>query len=64
MGLPVICIDARHAKAALKMQINKSDRNDAVGMARIMQLTETLPEAGSSPRRPEPCDAGCCQLIP
>jgi transposase len=37
MGLPVICIDARHAKAALKMQINKNDRNDAVGIARIMQ---------------------------
>ena len=37
MGLPVICIDARHAKAALKMQINKSDRNDAIGIARIMQ---------------------------
>jgi transposase len=36
MWLPVICIDARHAKAAL-MQINKSDRNDAVGIARIMQ---------------------------
>jgi transposase len=36
-GLPVICIDARHAKAALSMQINKSDRNDAVGLARIMQ---------------------------
>ena len=36
-GLPVICIDARHAKAALSMQINKSDRNDAVGIARIMQ---------------------------
>jgi transposase len=34
--LPVICIDARHAKAVLKMQINKSDRNDAVGIARIM----------------------------
>src|SRR5258705_11563458 len=32
-----IAIDARHAKAALKMQINKSDRNDAVGIARIMQ---------------------------
>ena len=37
LGLPVICIDARHAKAALKMQINKSDRNDAVRIARIMQ---------------------------
>ena len=36
-GLPVICIDARHAKAALSMQINKSDRHDAVGLARIMQ---------------------------
>ena len=36
-GLPVICIDARHAKAALSMQINKSDRNDAAGIARIMQ---------------------------
>jgi transposase len=37
LGLAVICIDARHAKAALSMQINKSDRNDAVGLARIMQ---------------------------
>ena len=37
LGLPVICIDARHAKAALKMQINKTDRNDAAGIARIMQ---------------------------
>ncbi len=37
LGLPVICIDARHAKAALSMQVNKSDRNDAVGLARIMQ---------------------------
>jgi transposase len=37
LGLPVICIDARHAKAVLKMQINKNDRNDAAGLARIMQ---------------------------
>src|ERR1700749_410398 len=37
IGLPVICIDARHAKAVLRMQINKSDRNDAAGIARIMQ---------------------------
>jgi transposase len=37
LGLPVICIDVRHAKAVLKIQINKSDRNDAAGIARIMQ---------------------------
>ena len=37
LGLPVICIDARHAKVALSLQINKSDRNDAIGLARIMQ---------------------------
>ena len=36
LDLPVICIDARHAKAVLKMQINKSDRNDAAGIAHIM----------------------------
>ena len=37
LDLPVICIDARHAKAVLTMQINKSDRNDAAGIGRIMQ---------------------------
>ena len=28
-NLPVICLDARHVRAALSMRINKSDRNDA-----------------------------------
>lgn len=37
MGLPVICIDARHAKAALSTQINKTDKNDAFGLAQIMR---------------------------
>lgn len=36
-GLPVICIDARHAKAALNMQLNKTDKNDAHGIAQIMR---------------------------
>jgi transposase len=36
LGLPTASTP-RHAKAALRMQINKSDRNDAVGIARIMQ---------------------------
>src|SRR4029450_4606802 len=37
LGLPVICIDARHAKAVLRMQINKSDRNEAAGIARTLR---------------------------
>jgi transposase len=36
-GLPVICIDARHAKAALSMRINKTDRNDAAGLAQVIR---------------------------
>jgi transposase len=31
----VVCLDARHAKAALKLQLNKSDANDARGLAQI-----------------------------
>jgi transposase len=33
-GLPVICVETRHMRAVLKAQINKTDRNDARGMAR------------------------------
>src|SRR4051795_5992459 len=36
-GLPVVCLDARHAKAALALQLNKSDRNDARGLAQIVR---------------------------
>jgi transposase len=38
MGLPIVCIDARHANGALSMQINKTDRNDAHGIAQIMRM--------------------------
>ena len=37
MGLPVVCLDARHAKAALSMQVNKTDANDAYGLAQIVR---------------------------
>lgn len=37
LGFPVVCLDARHAKAALSMQLNKSDRNDARGLAQIVR---------------------------
>jgi transposase len=36
-GLNVVCLDARHASAALKMQMNKTDQNDAEGLAQIMR---------------------------
>jgi transposase len=36
-GWPVICIETRHAKAALQAQTMKTDRNDARGLAHIMR---------------------------
>jgi transposase len=36
-GLDVVCLDARHARAALKMQLNKTDANDAEGLAQVMR---------------------------
>ncbi len=36
-GLPVVCLDARHASAALKMMPNKTDRHDARGLAQIVR---------------------------
>jgi len=37
LDLPVICVDARHAKRVLSLQLNKNDRNDARGLARLMR---------------------------
>ena len=36
-GLPVVCLHARHAKAALSVQLNKTDANDAFGLAQIVR---------------------------
>jgi len=36
-GIPVVCMDARHAKAALQLQINKTDANDALGLAQVVR---------------------------
>src|SRR5271168_2455345 len=36
-GLNVVCLDARRVKAALQMQLNKTDENDAEGLAQIMR---------------------------
>ena len=36
--LPVVCVETRHMQAVLKAQINKTDRNDARGIAQMMRV--------------------------
>ena len=36
-SLPAICVETRHMRAVLKAQINKTDRNDARGMAQMIR---------------------------
>ncbi|UEM15368.1 DUF2130 domain-containing protein [Bradyrhizobium barranii subsp. barranii] len=38
VDLPVVCIDARHAHAALSVRMNKSDPNDARGLAELVRV--------------------------
>ena len=40
-GLPAICVETRHMQAVLKAQINKTDRNDARGIAQMMEAIRT-----------------------
>src|SRR5437763_12261373 len=39
-SLPVICVETRHMRAVLKAQINKTDRNDARGIAGFPKATD------------------------
>ena len=36
--LPVVCVETRHMQAVLKAKINKTDRNDARGIAQMMRI--------------------------
>lgn len=38
LDLPVVCVDARHAHAALSVRMNKSDPNDARGLAELIRV--------------------------
>jgi transposase len=38
VDLPVVCVDARHAHAALSVRMNKSDQNDAKGLAELVRV--------------------------
>ena len=37
VSLPAICVETRHMRAVLQAQINKTDRNDARGIAQMMR---------------------------
>ena len=38
LALPAICVETRHMHAALSARINKTDRNDARGIAQMMRV--------------------------
>ena len=59
-GLPVICVETRHMRATLKAQINKTDRNDARGIAQMMRAGLYCPVHGKT-LRIRSC--GCCWPI-
>jgi len=40
--LPVICVETRHMRAVLKAQINKTDRNDARGIAQMIRRRQVV----------------------
>src|SRR5437667_12137768 len=52
-GLPVICVETRHMRAMLKAQINKTDRNDARGIAQMMRVGPLSPGACEDITQPE-----------
>ena len=53
--LPVVCVETRHMQALLKAQINKTDRNDARGMAQMMRVGLYRPVQRYAVR-----SCGCC----
>lgn len=52
-GLPVICVETRHMKAALSAQRNKSDRKDAGGIAQMMRVGFYRPVHVKTPQSQE-----------
>src|ERR1051325_6186600 len=57
--LPVICVETRHMKALLRaQQINKTDRNDARGIAQMMRvgLFKPVHEDAGCPRTAHAAD--------
>jgi hypothetical protein len=59
----MVCVDARHAKAALAMQLNKTDANDAVGLAQIVR-TGWYREVARLKASTAIAPVGCLQPVP
>src|SRR5260221_7959502 len=47
-GLPVICVETRHMRAVLQRQINKTNRNDARGIGKMMRVAPFPPGHGKT----------------
>jgi transposase len=62
-ALPVICVETRHMQAVLKAQINKTDRNDARGIAQMMRARTDRPELAKAIRIRDSGDGHCCKRI-
>jgi len=56
-GLAVICVETRHLRAVLKARINKTDRNDARGIAQMMRGRALSPGACKDAAQPETAHA-------
>jgi transposase len=55
--LPVVCVETRHMQAVLKAQINKTDRNDARGIAQMIRAGALPPGACEDATQSETADA-------
>ena len=51
----MICVETRHMRAVLKAQINKTDRNDARGIAQMMRAGLYRPGACEDATQPRNC---------
>ncbi len=58
VGLPVVRIDARHVKAEMSGRMNKSDENDARGLAELVRVGCYLSESEERVKAGDPNHAG------
>ena len=63
-GLPAICVETRHMRAVLKAQINKTDRNDARGIAQMMRAGPRTKKQAAGLRRSRKSFGLCVTGIP